>query len=513
MDIQDGGGATGAGARGMGSLVRWLITQRLLRGPFLFMDYWANVLRLGGIVPERLIEYGLIQPALFRIGIDRPDLEVPRLRYYLFHFLAAPILIPFRAFRRLGRYRTRFRREVGEEVQSALSRYRLTIDPAGNGRVHVRGGDVTLVEDILDPHLISGFCSLFWAAYKLPLASLSAILLVAVLVPLLSATGLLDVVVQYWIPVGVPVLVAFLYLTYRDWATALLGALPLALGRYLITIFGTGPESWEPFFWSSVGLFALLLLVDWFFLPRPVPPVLLLYAADGPGQPYARPEDAPYWLEGRCYWVWRYLLLSPAELNKFWERDWERVDLWIRADGPEAGLLEWVVTDMHYREIWIPYDKLDTAETTERQRELAMRTARQQRAGTWLLEVDADLIVHYPFFRTVTFLPDAGSIPARSLGHVLSALWKRARDEAVDQHMRALDRARLRLGEDILGDVPEVVLRRAARRIVAQPWTYWRYPLGAARREELRIYGYEEPVPPPAAADPDLQIKAPNRGP
>src|SRR5690606_18488418 len=104
MDIQDGGGATGAGARGMGSLVRWLITQRLLRGPFLFMDYWANVLRLGGIVPERLIEYGLIQPALFRIGIDRPDLEVPRLRYYLFHFLAAPILIPFRAFRRLGRY-------------------------------------------------------------------------------------------------------------------------------------------------------------------------------------------------------------------------------------------------------------------------------------------------------------------------------------------------------------------------------------------------------------------------
>lgn len=499
--------------RATGSLVRWFLEQRLLRGPFLFMDYWASVLRLGGIVPDRHAREGFIDPPLFRLGIDRPDLEIPRLRHYLLLLLATPVLLPIRCFRRLGRYRFRFGRGVGEEVQAALGRYRLELEPAGPGRVHVHRNGSYLARDVLDPYLVSGFCSLFWAAYKLPLASLSAILLVAVLTPILSATGFLVLITDYWVPVGVPLLVVLLYLTYRDWPTAIFGALPLLFGRYLIAVFGPGSEDWRAFFWSLAGLFALYLLVDWFFLPRPVPPVLLLYAADGPGFPYARPEDAPYWIDGKRYWVWRYLILSPAELNKFWERDWERVDLWIRADGPNAGQLEWVVTDMHYREIWIPYSALGTTEVLARHRDSAVEAAREARAGTWLLETDADLVVHYPYFRTVSFLPEAGNVPIRSVRHVIASLWKRARDPDVDRHMRALDRARLRLGQNILGDVPEVIVRRASRHLVAQPWRYWRYPLGAATREELRLYGYEYPIQPPPAADPELQIKVDASGP
>ena len=86
-----------------GSLIRWLLEQRLLRGPYLFIDYWANVLGLGGIVAERTVRDGFVDPALFRLGIDRPDLEIPRLRHALSLFLIGPLLLPFRSFRRLGR--------------------------------------------------------------------------------------------------------------------------------------------------------------------------------------------------------------------------------------------------------------------------------------------------------------------------------------------------------------------------------------------------------------------------
>ncbi|HEX7119473.1 MAG TPA: hypothetical protein VF212_11835 [Longimicrobiales bacterium] len=493
-----------------GSLIRWLMEQGLLRGPYLFIDYWANVLGLGGIVAERNVRDGLVDPALFRLGIDRPELEIPRLRHALSLFLGGPLLLPFRSFRRLGRYRLRFRRAVGEEARVALDRHRLVLEPAGPGRVHVSANGATLARDVLDPFHVSGFCSLFWAAYKLPFVTLTAIVLVAVVTPGLYATGHLDAILDYWVPVGVPVLAVFLYLAYRDWTTVLLGTLPLLLGRYLIAVFEPGAERWTPFFWALAGLFTLFLAIDTLFLPRPVPPVLLLYTADGPGRPYAREEDAPYWLEGRCYWVWRYLILSPAELNKFWERDWERVDLWIRGDGPDAGMLEWVVTDMHYREIWVPYDRLEAPATLKRQRELVRRAAAEGRPGLWLLEVDTDLVVHYPFFRTVSFVPETGGggVPARSLRHVITSLWKRAREADVEPYLRALDRVRLRRGRDILGDLPEVVAGRAARHLMAQPWTYWRYPLGAATPEEARLYGTERPVRPPAAADPELQVKA-----
>jgi len=511
LGSREGGAAGGPGESvggADGSLAGWLRDRRLLRGPFLFVDYWASVLRLGGIIPARHIREGFVDPPLFRLALDRPDLEVPRVGRYTPLFLLWPILLSLRSFGRPGRHWLRPGRGVGEDAVAELEPYRLELDPAGPGRVDVRKGSTILARAVIDPFRVVGFCSLFWATYKLPIASLSAILVVAILTPILSAAGLLDVVIRYWIPIGVPLIVAILYLAYREWLTAILGALPILFGRYLVAVFDPEPGGrWGPFFLALAGLFTLYLAVDWFFLPRAVPPVLLLYTADEPGFPYARPADAPYWLEGRSYWVWRYLILSPAELNKFWERDWERVDLWIRADGPSAGRLEWVVTDLHYREIWIPYGKLGAPETLARNREKADEAMREGGAGIWLLEVDADLVVHYPFFRKISFLPE-GALPSRSIVHAAGGLWKRAKEEDVERHLRALDRTRLRTRQEILRDVPELIAGRAARHIVAQPWTYWRYPLGAATREELRVYGLEPPVPPPPAADPNLQFKA-----
>jgi hypothetical protein len=507
--------------RRAGALVQWFRDQELLRGPFLFIDYWANVLDLDGVTPDRQVRDGLVDPSLFRIGIDRPDLEVPKLSSYLLLFLAGPILFAFRSFRRLGRYRLRFGSRAGQDVLDQLKRFRLTLDAAGREpdpagdpdlppRCDVRLGDTVIARDVLDPYRIAGFSSLFWAANKLPLASMVGLLVVGVAAPLLAAAGLLEITARFWIPVVFPLLVALLYLVFREMLTALLGGVPILLGTYLVDVLRPStPHDWSVFFWSLAGIFVLYLLVDWFFLPRPVPPALLLYTRTQPGYPYARDQDAPWWLEGETYWVWRYLLLSPAEVNKFWERDWERVDLWIRADGPDAGQLEWVVTDLHYRELWVPYEKLDSPRALTRERDRARTAMATGGAGVWVVEVDADLVFHSPMFRGVTFVVDKGGVPVRGLAHVARSLWQRVRDDEVAGPVAALNRLRVERGLDLLGDLPEFIMRRAEERLIGQPWTYWRYPLGASRRREPRVYAPPSMREPPPIADPALQVKAP----
>jgi hypothetical protein len=501
-------------------LVQWFKEQGLLRGPFLFVDYWANVLGLEGVTPQEHTERGFIDPPLFRMGIDRPDLEIPRLRSYLLLFLAGPILFAFRSFRRLGRYRLRLGTVLGREIFAALDRHRLELEPAGYpphpgegnqppARCNVRLGDTVIARDLIHPHRVAGFSSLFWAANKLPLASLAGILVVGVAAPVLANLKLLELTTQYWIPVGFPLLVLVLYVVFREVMTAILGGIPILLGTCLVSVLRpTTPTDWQVFFWALAGIFALYLLVDWFFLPRPVPPALLLYTGQGPGRPYQREEDSPWWLEGEAYWVWRYLLLSPAELNKPWEKDWERVDLWIRADGPEAGQLEWVVTDLHYRELWAPFHKLGDPKDLASQVEDCRKVAREEGAGVWVVEVDADLVFHTPVLRGVSFLEDTGGIPVRGIGHIGRSLWKRVRDDDVTAPREALHRIRLERGLDLLGDLPELIMRRAERRLLEEPWTYWRYPLGSYRKRDLRLYEPLRTAEPPPAADPSLQIKA-----
>ncbi|MCG8469295.1 MAG: hypothetical protein MJB57_13990 [Gemmatimonadetes bacterium] len=489
-------------------LIDWLLAHDLLRGPFAFSDYWSNVLdlRLG----NEPVDSPWVDRTLFRVALDRPDLELPRRRFYFLMYLVGPLLLPFRRLRRLGRYRVRFRREIGDSVMRALEPFRLSLEMEGPGRVTARAGGAdgeVLGRDLLDPRVVAGFTSLFLATYKLAIASLISILLVAIAGPWLITTGRLDAVIDAWIPIGFPLVALVLALLLRDWVTGLLGALPIVFGRFLVGVLGDN-GGWLPFAAALVGLYALYIVVDWLFVPRPVPPALMLYRSGADGQGYGGPEDAPYWLEGDAYWVWRYLMLSPAELNKFWERDWERIEIWIRADGPTAGQLEWVVTDAHYRELWIPLENLGAADRIGRQRERAATHARSADPGLWLVEVDAHPVFHSPYVRTVTFIPERDEVHVQSLGHLMSALFARRRRDDPDDYIPALDRLRIDTGREILGDLPEVIAHLTARVMLASPWRYWRYPLGAQRRRERRLYDAQPDEGPPPASDPRMQIKA-----
>ncbi len=488
-------------------LVEWLLSRDLLRGPFVFVDYWASVLELGANGGGAEGEEALVDRHLFRLGLDRPDLELPMRRFYFLMYLVGPLLLPFRSLRRLGRYRVRFRREVGASVMEALTPYRLDLETTAPGRVTVRSGGRPVADDALDPRLIAGFTSLFLVTYKLAIASLLAIVAVAVSGPWLLTTGRLETWLPLWIPIGYPLFAVFLFLVFRDWVTALLDAVPIALGRYLLGLLGAS-GGWLPFAAALAGLFVLYVAVDWFFVPRPVPPVLMLYRKDARPPAYARPGDAPYWLDGDTYWVWRYLMLSPAEINKFWERDWERVEIWVRADGPEAGALEWVVTDAHYRELWIPYSGLGAPDRLAKHRRRALQHAGDVDPGVWLVEVDAHPVFHTPYVRTVSFIPERDEVHVQSIAHLASSLFARRRRDDPEAYLAALDRLHYETGRDVLGDLPEAIARLAAREVLSTPWRYWRYPLGANRRRARRLYDHGAERRPPPAADSRMQIKA-----
>jgi len=497
---------------GGSSLVEWLQEQGLLRGPVLFVDYWESVLRLGEGATERRAREGLLDPDLFRLGLDRPDLEIPRFRHYLLLFLVGPFLLPFRSFRRMGRYRLEFRSELGRRVLERLGAYRLDLVADGDGRVAVEKDGRRLADGLVSPRRVAGFSSLFYATYKLPLASLTAILAAVAALPVLGAAGGGEASATLWLLLGFPILVLALWAVWRDWLTAVVGALPVVFVLVLLPLLRPdGEGGWLGFAAALAGIFVLYLLVDWFFMPRPVPPVLMLYTSRGPGSAYERREDAPWWLEGESYWVWRYLMLTPGELNKFWERDWERVELWIRADGPRAGRLEWVVTDAHYRELWTPFEKLGPRERLDRLEAEATGALAEGEAGFWLLEVDADPVFHTPFLRAVSYVPEEERVPVRSVGHLLQAIWKQAERDDPDTFRLELERAEIRLGHDLFEDAPEVASRLVAGHLLAQPWRYWRYPLGAATRRTDPLYGGRDPADPPPASDPDLQIKESTR--
>ncbi|MEN8374585.1 MAG: hypothetical protein ABFS34_03985 [Gemmatimonadota bacterium] len=497
--------------RATNPLLRSLAEGGLLRGPFAFVDYWANVLGLEGVSPDDEARARLIHDPTFRLGIDRPDLDIPRLRTYLLPLLAGPFLFLMRSFRRLGKYASRFAADPPAAVR-ALDAFRLELRPTADGAVDAIAPDGRrLAAGLVDPFRVGAYCSLFWAVNKIPLAALASTVLVLVATPLAARADLLPLALRLWVPLGFPLVALGLWALYREWTTALLGAMPVLIGRILVAAFQSNAGlPWANLAVALGAMMAFYVAADWFFVPRPVPPALLLYTRAGPAAPYARERDAPYWLEGEAYWVWRYLLLSPAEINKFWERDWERVEIWVRADGPSAGELEWVVTDLHYRELWFPLEGLARKAVRERDVSVARDAVASGASGVWLVEVDADVLFHYPAIQGVTFLPDTGTVPVRGLGHLLRALRERRNDPAARTGRARLEALRLNHGVHVLGDLPELIAPMTADRLLSLPWRYWRYPLGAASRRQPRLYGRLPDPAPPEAADRALQIKSPD---
>jgi hypothetical protein len=488
------------------------MTSHFYNGPYLYCDYWASVLGLRGLMNPGLLKRQSISLSLFRNGLDRPQARLPKLRYYLITFLAGPLFLAHHLTAQLG-FILRSRVKVDSSFQQAMSRFQLRLDPQGENESQVRvsspAGDP--IGRAMNPDRMGVVASLFYPTYKVFIASLMTILFTVILISLLDDVEFLSAIMPFFEVLTYPLLLAALYLIFRDLLTAVLAPMPVFAVRFLMHFSGTmPPESWGPLLLGMGGCALIFYLAEWFFVPRPLPPTLYFYIndPDDGNFPY-RPEHAPYWLRGRQYWVWRFVTLFPAELNKPWEPDWERLEVWVRADpGDQMGMIEWLVTDLHYRELWMDYRRLVPEKDRRRHQQWLARHWQGRRNGIWLLESDAHLVYHSQFVRGIFPLcPEKGWIWKRLWELIRSAKMYRARDRRQDflWLLRDLEIS----GQVVLGEIPEHLRKFSLRELLTTPWDYWRFPEGVSSARISYLYGPNGTSSPGGARanEPTLQIK------
>ena len=481
-------------------------------GPFVFCDYWASVLNLRSVLSRRFLSKGLVSLEAFKRGLDRPRAKLPNFKYYLLAFLLGPGMIPYKVVIDLAvLLRSKGRGKVMSKVDATLERFKLRVepDPDDDLWVHVRAVEEGAAEKVINPERLSVATSLFYPTYKIIIAAVMVLTLAAVAVYLLPEIQVPFLGVALFSTLSYAVLFALMMLLFRDLSTAVLAPLPVFALMYLSRVSG------DPlmFLLASLCIAIVFYLVDIFFIPRPMPPALFLYVndAESPLHPYDEGQ-APYWLEGRCYWVWRFLTLAPAEVHKFWEKDWERVEVWVRADeGKAAGRIEWIVTDVHYRELWFDYARLTTQAQSSRQKARLKRFLDEgEKEIAWVLELDMDLLFHSPFIRGIflTQRKETGRIDG-AMKRVLRAAWVRRRHDSFKKYRPMLDELDLER-QDFLQDVPEHFRNFALRRLICLPWSYWRYPLSATRCVKLNVYDPQGALVAARerAADPHYQLKS-----
>lgn len=480
-----------------------------MRDVHLYCDYWAAVLGIRGVVNPRVEQRGLINLDVFRTCLDRPETRLPKLGYSLLILLLGPVLIPYRMLQRIAsRLHVQLAGEA--EAEELLAPYRLRLDRSAPQRVDVGWRDQVAARDIMDPEWPDVEFSVVYPAYKILVAALLAALVwlgLHALVPSQSAGDPFRTALLF---VNFPLLASFLYLIFRDWITALVAPLPVFIVLWLVS--WIGPVQAVPLGSLPAVLIALAaayFIVDVFMIPRAMAPTLYFYDNDpeSPYFPYAEGQ-APYWVEGRAYWVWRFVTLSHAELHKFWERDWERVEVWVRADGDKAGQVEWAVVDFHFRELWIPYERLVSPERAKQHTSWLDELRADERADVaWVVEVDTDLIGHWPQLRGLYLLPlREGWRKARIL-QLLSSLRVRMSRDNPKPYRNVVRRLRLG-GPDFFEDIPEHLRGYALRQLVSIPWTFWRYPRGANSGVRRYLYAGARDAVPPSVCEPTLQFKA-----
>jgi len=470
-------------------------------GPFLYCDYWASVFNLEGVVSPAVLAGGRLTLGQFRRAIDRPRTRLPALRYYILAFVFLPVLMPYRVVYDIMRLVRGRAKRLGHPVDDVMGRHGLRLEPVGPGRVRVSSAGRPVGEDLIDPRAAHCEVSLFYPTYKFLLAGLLAVVLSLTVLPRLSSLTLLGPLGDHLTGALYLFLALLLLGLLRDPLTALVAPLPIVAFRHLWQL----PESVSGLALFSIGFVFLFFIVEWFLIPRSLPPTLFLYVNDPESAafPYAARGHAPAWLRGGRYWVWRFVTLVPGELLKFWERDWERVECWVRADGPDAGRLEWVVGDAHYRELWYDYTRLTA------HREAVEHGRVRERSGgglEWVIEVDMDPIFHAPYVRAIALYPEGASGPLASLPRLFAALWggvRRDRMRPVALRVEELEAD----GTDLFADIPEHFRKLVTFLIVGMPWSFWRYARGAGA--SARRFFYSDPGPSAAgwAAEPAYQIK------
>ena len=177
-------------------------------------------------------------------------------------------------------------------------------------------------------------------------------------------------------------------------------------------------------------------------------------------------------------------------------------------------MIEWVVDDFHFRELWIPYERTVSSREAAAQSQGVREAQGLPEPGVaWVVEVDTDLLGHWPELRGVFLLP-------------LRQGWRKARWRQLARSLRVQVEAdqprhfrelvhRLRLDRrDFLEDIPEYLRWLALRRLLTIPWRYWRFPRGANTIARPLLYGESnEASGIPLASEASLQFKAPGFSP
>jgi hypothetical protein len=478
-------------------------------GPFLFSDYWASVLNLRDIVNLKALTSAGLSLELFRKILNRPATALPRFGYYILASLAKPFVVLFFGVLRLGGYR---RKRAGEPydrhaMRNLLVEHALRVEPKTGGLADVFSEGNQVAGGIINPFRLRGSSSMFLARYKVFLASLVAIGYGALIEPVSSLFGAENVLVPYLGVLSYPIVLVILNFMFNDLLTATIAPLPLIAIRMII---GAG-QGFEGFVWAAVGTALVLYLVEWFFIPRALPPALYLYVNDEDSQffPYKSGHE-PYWLDGKYYWVWRFVTLAPAELLKFWEKDWERLELWIRADGEERGRIEWIVADWHFRELWFKYESLTGKLARDVHTAILRRHLDTDSLLTWVIEMDMDLVFHSPFVRGIYLAVGKRLSIGRRILSILNIFLTGRAAEDPEKYKRNLELVEIQ-GTEFLDDVPEVFRTTVTRRLLSLPWSFWRFPQGVKSRRTHLVYGASSNADPMSelASDRRFQIKEP----
>ena len=394
-----------------------------------------------------------------------------------------------------------------DAMRNLLLEHALGVEPRPGGFADILSEGKQVAAGVVNPLRLQAYTSIFFGRYKVFLASLVALGYGALVDPVSRLFHAGNVLVPYLGVLSYPIVLLILWVMFDDLLTAVVSPLPLIAIRYIIS----SGQGFQGFVIAIVGTAFVVYLVEWFFIPRSLPPVLYLYVNDPKDRhfPY-RSGHEPYWLSGKYYWVWRYVTLAPAELLKFWEKDWERLEIWVRAEGDGRGRIEWIVTDFHYRELWFKYDSFVGGRAREIHDSVLLKHVQSDRLLTWVVELDMNLVFHSPVVRGIYIAQGRKLSVGRRLLAILNVILRKRVEERPEKYKRALEMLEIQ-GSEFLDDVPEHFRTTVTRRLLSLPWSYWRFPRGVSSSKTVFVYGSPDSLhrEPEKASDRRFQIKEP----
>jgi hypothetical protein len=476
-------------------------------GPFLFSDYWATIMGFKNIMSDYLFKTDSISLELFRKGLDRPKTALPRIGNYI---LPPGIM--------LGKMLKKMRKAKPDEpshadvlrqrINARLEPMKLVTEPVGGENsqwIEVKSKGETVATDVLNPETVEVFVSKFLSTWKVLIAFALTILFSVSIVPIFHHPRVWKYISTFYPFLFYPLLASFLYLVFRDFLAATVAPLPVLVARSMVRFSGV-----SGFILFMVGIGLLVFFIQCFFIPKSMPPTLYFYVNDVRNRffPYKN-RHAPYWLKGKCYWVWRFMTYSPAQLSKFWERDWERIEVWVRADkSPEAGNIEWLVADYHYRELWYDCSRQVDGGIFKKQQATRRAWLVLKKKIAWLVLIDMDVLFHTPALRGIVLTGPERWMRSAVLGGLRAFVSSKPRDHFANYRDSLHD---LEIeGNEFFEDVPEHFRNLILRRLIEEPWSFWRYPRGATAALKIHLYSPEslKEIENLSVSDSAFQIKA-----